>query len=218
MKTVKMAILAAFAFACALSVQAQETNLVQNLNIQLFGFSQGNVSTFRGTTVSNFNLVQINTRQIIQALAVSTMNSFSSTSKLVLVTPVDGSASPSVQVRDGANDPVDVTGFFVIEALSGSVDGGVFNTRAQRGTGVSYKITRFVLQDNDGTPISMHFDVDGVTTINSSTPPDGVPLSPTINANVSGSGDRDGNLVILQGSIDVIGHTLEVEEFNTGVS
>jgi len=64
----------------------------------------------------------------------------------------------------------------------------------------------------------MHFDVDGVTTINSSTPPDGVPLSPTINANVSGSGDRDGNLVILQGSIDVIGHTLEVEEFNTGVS
>src|SRR5579871_6560853 len=74
MKTLKMAILAAVAFAGALQVQAQTTNLVQNLNVQLFGFSQGGVSNFRGTVTTNVNIVQIGTRQIIQALGTSTGN------------------------------------------------------------------------------------------------------------------------------------------------
>lgn len=218
MKTLKLAILAAVAFAGALQVQAQSTNLVQNINVQLFGFSQGGVSNFRGTVTTNVNVVQINTRQIIQALANATANSFSSTSKLVLVSPVDGGASPTVQVRDGGKDPVDVTGFFVLQSMSDSVDSGVFSTRNQRGTSVSYKIVRFALQDNDGTPIGIHFDVNGVTTINSTTPFNGGPLSPSIDANVSGSGDKSGNLVILQGSIDIIGHTFEQSGENTGVS
>jgi len=212
MKTLKMAILAAVAFAGVLQVQAQTTNVVQTMSIQLFGFSQGGVSNFRGTVTTNVNLVQVNTRQIIQALATATMNSFSSTSKLVLLTPIDGSAAPTVQVRDGSNPPVDVTGFFIIQPLSESVDSGVFNTRTQRSTSVSYKVVRFILQDNDSQPIGLHFDVDGITTINTTTPPDGSPATPTIDANVSGSGDRNGNLLILQGSIDIFGHTLEVEE------
>ncbi len=218
MKTLKLAILAAVAFAGALQVQAQQTNLVQNLSIQLFGFSQGGVSNFRGTVTTNVNIVQVGTRQIIQALGTSTGNTFSPFSRLVMVTPVDGSASPSVQVRDGSNTTVDVTGFFVIQSLSDSVDSGVFTTRTQRGTSVSYKITRFALQDNDGQSINLHFDVDGIATINSSTPFNGAPLSPSIDANVSGSGDRNGNLLILQGSVDIIGHTFEVQGFNTGTS
>jgi hypothetical protein len=135
------------------------------------------------------------------------------------VSPVDGSAAPSVQVRDGNKAPVDVTDFFVIQSMSDSVNGGVFTTRPPRGTSVSYKIVRFILQDNDGTSIGLHFDVDGITTINSSTPPNGGPLTPTIDANVQGSGDSHGTLLILQGSIDIVGHTLEVDDGGfTGVS
>jgi hypothetical protein len=215
MKTLKLAILGVLALAFAVQVHAQNTNLVQNISIQLYGFAQGGTSKFPGTVTTNINTVRVDTRQIIQALATATMNSFSSTSTLVVVTPLGGGA-PSIQVRDGSNPPVDVSQFFDFEALSGSVNGAAVNTKTGRGSSVSYEIARFALQDAMAGTLNLHFDVNGVTTTSSNISPSS-PQFPMIDANVSGSGDRNGNLLILQGSIEIFGRTLEVDSF-TGVS
>ena len=214
MKTLKLAVLAAVSMAVAAQVQAdQVTNLVQNLSIQLLGYSQGGSTHFGNTVTTNVNVVQVNTRQVIQALGTANATTFSPQAKLVLVTPGDGSA-PRIEVRDSNNQPVDVSDFFDIEALSGAVVGSVSNTKTGRGSSVTYEIGRFVLQDAHGQSLSLHFNVDGIVTGNISSPIFGpaTPQNSTTDANVSGSGDRNGNLLILQGSIEIFGRTLEVED------
>jgi hypothetical protein len=215
MKTFKLAVLAAVAFVCTSQVQAQTTNLVQNLSIQLYGYSQGGASHFGSIVTTNVNVVRVDTRQIIQALGVATFNAFSSTSKLVVVEPVTGDARPRVQVRDGNRKPVDVSDFLVIQSLSDTVNGSVINTKNGRGTTIGYEVAGFSLRDGDES-ISLHFEVNGIATSNSSTPAFG-PFSNTVDVNVSGSGDRNGTLMILQGSVDIFGHTVEVD-LNGGVS
>ena len=210
MKKLKGAVLAIVVMAAVAQVQAtQQTNVVQNLSIQLFGVSQGGSFAFGGTSGTNVNSARVDTRQVIQALANATANSFSSTSKLVVVTPIDGGAS-RIQVRDGGNPAVDVTDFFNFQELSGSVDGAANTTRPRRSTTVSYVIARFALQDADGQTLPLHFDVNGFTTINSSTGGFGGQQGPNTDANVAGSGDRNGNLLILQGSVEIFGRSLEV--------
>jgi hypothetical protein len=216
MNTFKRAVLAVIALVCASQVHAQTTNLVQELGIQLFGFSQGGVTHFGSTVETNVNIVRVDTRQIIQALGVATLNSFSSTSKLVVVSPLDG-GTPSVQVRDGNKTPVDVTDFVVLQAVTGSINNSVFNTKTGRGSIVSYEIARFALQDADGVTLNLHFDVSGIATSNSTTPMFG-PQNSTVDANVSGGGDSKGNLIIFQGSVSIFGRTLEVDGGFTGVS
>jgi hypothetical protein len=209
MKTFKMAVLAVVAMAVGVQAHAStQTNLVQNLNIQLVGVSQGSAFSFGGTSGTNINTVVIGTRQIIQALGTATGNTFSFRSSLVVVTPTDGSAA-HIQVRDGGNT-VDVTDFLMAQELSPSVDGSVSTVRPARATSVSYLISRFVLQDADGATLPFHFDVNGFTTINSSTGGFFGSQGPTTDANVSGTGDRNGSLLILQGSIEIFGRTLEV--------
>lgn len=212
MKTLKYAVLAVFAMGAVAQVQAgQQTNLVQTLSIQLFGVSQGSAFSFGGTSGTNVNSVRVDTRQVILALGTATGNTFSFASRLVLVSPLDGSAA-SIQVRDGSNSPVDVTDFFNTQELSGSVDGSV-TTRTRGGsssTSVSYLISRFVLQDADGQSLPLHFDVNGFTTITTSTGGFGGQQGPVTDANVAGSGDRSGNNLVLQGSVEIFGRTLEV--------
>ena len=214
MKSLKLAVLAVVSMAVAVQVQAdQVTNLVQNFSIQLVGYSQGGSSHFGNVVTTNVNVVQVGTRQVIQSLGAANATTFSTFAKLVLVTPQDGSAI-RVEVRDGNNQPVDVTDFFDIEALTGSLVASVSNTKTGRGSSVTYEIGRFALQDAHGQSLSLHFNVDGIVTGSSSSPLFG-PISPqntTIDANVSGSGDRNGNFLILQGSIEVFGRTLEVED------
>jgi hypothetical protein len=211
MKTLKYAVLAVVAMAAVVQVQAgQQTNLVQTLNIQLFGVSQGAPFNFGGTSGTNVNSVRVDTRQVILALGTATGNTFSFASRLVVVSPLDGSAV-SIQVRDGSNSPVDVTDYFNAQEISGSVDGSVTTTRPRRtSASVSYVIARFALQDVNGQSLPLHFDVNGFTTVNSSTGGFGAPQGPVTDANVAGSGDRNGNLLILQGSVEIFGNTLEV--------
>ena len=210
MKTLKYAVLAVLAMAVAVQVQAgQQTNLVQTLSIQLFGVSQGGPFSFGGTSGTNVNGVRVDSRQVIQVLGAATGNTFSFASRLVIVTPVDGGNS-KIQVRDGSNAPVDVTEYFNAQEISGSVDGSITTTRTRTSTtSVSYVIARFALIDASQT-LPLHFDVNGFTTINSSTGGFGGPQGPVTDANVSGAGDRNGNLLILQGSIEIFGRTLEV--------
>jgi len=208
MKIFKLAIAAAFAFVCTGQLRAQQTNQVQNFNIQLFGFTQGASNQFGAMIETNASFVRISNPQVIQALGAATSNSFSLASKLVAVSPSDG-GDFSVQVRDGSNAPVDVSGFFTFEAVSDSVNGSVFNTKTGHGAGVSYEIARFALHDDGNLTLNLHFDVRGFTTVSSTTPQSNT-RNCGLSASVSGVGERNGQLVILQGSIAIFGRTLEV--------
>lgn len=184
---------------------ADQTNMVQTVSIQLFGVSQGGTFTNRGFVVTSADVTRVDTRRVIAALGVATMNSFSSTSRLVVVSPLGGGGA-SIQVRDGAN-AVDVSGFFVYEQLSDTVTSSLFNLRSGRSFSTDYSIQRLALQDNEGAPaLGLHFDVRGFATENSTNSGE----AREVRIDAAGTGDRNDSLLILQGTISVRGRTLEV--------
>jgi hypothetical protein len=204
MKAVKLAVLTAFMATLSVAHSfADQTNLVQNLQIQLFGVSQGGTFSNAYVTVTSANFTAVDTRRVIAALGTATGNTFSRGSALVLVTPLDGS-SATLEVRDGSNH-VDVTGFFAKEQIGDSVINSVSSNRSGRSFATEYSIQRLALQNSAGYPdLNLHFDVRGFAVQNSSGP------GSYLSANVSGTGDRNGSLLILQGSFSVRGGTLEV--------
>ena len=128
-------------------------------------------------------------------------NSFSRTARLVVITPVL-SGNSSVAVRDGGNS-TDVSSFFILEQLGGSITSYVVNTRTGRSSSTVYSLQHFALQDGYSS-LNLHFDVRGIATDNSLNAVD------ELDADVSGAGDRSGASLILQGSLSIRGHTLEV--------
>jgi hypothetical protein len=202
MKTMKLATLTLWVGLGVLQLQADQTNLVQNIGIRLLGVEQGGIVSTRNLVGTNVDLVRVNTHRVIGALGTATGNAFSPAANLVLVTPLDGGV-PAVQVRDGATT-TDVTGFFGLATTSGSVQSSLQNRRSGRTQQTTYNIQRFVLQDNGAQSLALHFDVNGFATENSTS------HSNNLNIDASGSGDLNGNLLIIQGSINVFGNTLEV--------
>ncbi len=188
------------------SVLAQQTNLVQTLSVQLYGVKQGNTTTNGNVVVSNVGTATIGTGDIINALGAATGNTFSHAATLAVVTRLpDG--WPDVDVIDGSNT-VDVTSFVVIQPLSGSVDSSVTNTKNGRTSGNSYSIEQFTLQDGYA-PLTLHFNVNGVAV---GTFSDSAALGQrtSVDASVAGSGDRNGNPLILEGTVRIFGDTLQV--------
>ena len=187
---------------------ADQTNLVQTLSVQLAGIKQGGASTAGNIVIKNVDTVRVGTDAVISALGAASGNTFSRNARLVVVTPLPGGFS-SVQVRDGTVS-VDVTGLFNHEQLSGSVGVSLANTRTGRSTSTDYSIQQFVLRDADGfAPLALHFNVQGIAADNSAASSNSGSAS-ELSASVAGAGDRDGNVLILQGSITVKGHALEV--------
>jgi hypothetical protein len=211
MKALKLAIVAIFFSLGPIQTYADQTNLVQNLRIQLWGVSQGGSFSNAIVTTTAANFAVVDTRGVITALGAATANTFSSASRLVVVTPLAG-GSPSYQVRDGMNT-VDVTGFFVAQQQGGSVQSSVVNNRSGRSSTTVYSIQELILQDSNGyAALNLHFDAAGYaveTTRNQ--------LS-DLTISASGTGDRNGNLLILQGTIEVSGGTLEVVPGGPGLA
>jgi hypothetical protein len=194
--------------AAALPSRADHTNLVQTLHLQLLGLKQGATTTAGNLTSTSVDAVPVGSRHVIKALGVATGNSFTTDARLMLITPLNGGNS-SVEVRDG-DAKVDVSGFFYQVLVSASVSSSTSNSRSGRSSGNDYSIQEFVMQDNpDYPPVSLHFSVRGVTVVSSSSSPV-AGSSSELSASVSGSGDRDGELLILQGGVDVKGRALEV--------
>ena len=203
MKSTKIAGITAALLLAAAQGYGDTTNVVQNLGVQLFGVTQGGTSTNRNLVVTTAGNVRVDTRRIIAALGAATANSFSVTSRLVLVTPLGG-GNPSVQVRDGTTT-VDVTGFFTYETLSGTVESSIVGLMSGRSLVTDYNIERLALQDGPGS-ITLHFDVNGLATrVTNGNRPAG-----DVSIDVSGSGANNGKLILLQGSIFIRGQTLEV--------
>nr|AUN37542.1 hypothetical protein [uncultured bacterium] len=214
MKTLKTIALT-FALVTVISqVRADQTNFVQALQVRLQALKQGGTSTNRNVVTTSVNTEVINNRDITAALGPVTGNNFAPTARLVMVTPVGGGNS-KVEVRDG-NSKVDVTAFFVFEQVGAAVTQGTTNLRNGNSNHTTYSIQHLVLQDAFGSALTLHFDVRGLS-IDNITRGDNGRLE--LNAEVSGSGDKNGAAMVLIGTVDITGGTTEVvtDEIPPGV-
>jgi hypothetical protein len=200
---------AALLLLVAVPAKADHTNLVRTLHIQLQGLKQGaTITSSTGNSTTTADTVSVGNRQVIKALGDATGNTFSSTSKVVVVTPLHYPGGTKVQVRDGTS-VVDVTGFFSRYPLSDSVFSSQSSSRTGRSNSNEYNIQEFDLVDNsDYAPLALHYYVSGIAVIStSSSPSNGTTTE--LNASVSGTGDLNGDLLILQGTISLKGQTYE---------
>jgi hypothetical protein len=147
-----------------LPAPATVTNLVQDLRFDLTAISQGT------TTVTNHHIIsdpvisdRITSASIIAELGTALGSNFSRHATLDLVTPINPTGDPVVQIRDGSNH-VDVTGFVDIGPASGPIITSTWlNTKNGQSGGVLYTLENFKLQDQGGFPsLSFHFNVSGV--------------------------------------------------------
>lgn len=209
---IRITALAALFLAAALgATQAQvtQTDEVLILNIQLNTVSQGPTSSARGIVQSQVQTSEITSRDVIQALGAVTGNTFSRRARLTLLTPTNNLENWTVQIRDGSN-VVDVTGFFGHQPGGASVGSAWVVTRTGEAGGTSYSIDGFALQDQAGfAPLSLHFSVSGLTI----TTETGVinragrvsSRTDRIVGQVSGTGDAQGALLLIQGTISAEG-------------
>ncbi|EEF59200.1 hypothetical protein [Pedosphaera parvula] len=182
-----------------------QSNLVQELNFQLCAVMQGDTRTNKNVAETKVKVVREGCREIIQALGLATTNNFSRKAKLLLVTSSDGSGSPSILVQDCTNS-VDVTGFFGIQQTGSSVDSSWSNCRNGSSSSHDYSIQTYTLRDQDGySALPFHFSVSGFTIKSSSTLVNHKGTMTveenSFEANVCGTGDSNGNQVLIQGSI-----------------
>lgn len=205
MKALKLAMAAFLVLGAARASAADQTNLVQTLFIRLTGLQQGRTLESTRFVAETVDSVRVDTRRVIEALAVATANTFSSTSRLVVVTPVNGGVS-QIQVRDGANK-VDVSTFFSHDDWSDAVRSSLLNKATGRFSSASYSIQHFALRDSDRA-INLHFEVSGFTEEDSNGG------QSSLEADVAGAGDRNGKLLILRGFIGVFGDDIEVVPSN----
>jgi hypothetical protein len=208
MKILQLGVLAAALAVTTLQSRADQTNLVENIQIQLLALKQGDTVSNRNQLFTGVDTVRVNTRHVIQALGTSIGMTFSNTSRLVFITPLNGELA-QVEVRDG-DVHTDVTGFFILEQIGDSVTSSILNTRTGRSAQVKYNIQRFALTDMDGFgSLGTHFDVRGFGT-DASTDPLRRGLGNTFQIDVAGNGDHNGEVLVIQGSILFHAPSLEV--------
>jgi hypothetical protein len=211
MKLVKAMFMSALLSLGIPQAHADQTNVVQNVSIQLWGVQPGGPVTNRNIITTGLASARIDTRQVIKALGAATANTFSNPARLVIVTPFGGGDSV-IQVRDSTKQ-VDVTGFFIHEQVSGPVSGSTLNTKTQKTVNQDYSIQRFALRDANGFPaLGLHFDVSGFAS-EISAKPSGVG---NLQIDAAGFGDAAGNPLILHGDIEVVGDRLEIVAGGSG--
>jgi len=207
---VKVTTLALAAVICmgAAQAKADQTNLVQQLNIRLESVSQGASTTNRNVVRTGLDSGHVGTPAVIRALGAATGNTFSQQATLVVITPLQGGNS-AIVVRDGSTS-VDVSSFFVYEAKSGFLTVSELNLKTGHGNSTDYSVQHLALVDSPGySPLTLHFDVQGMATETSVTTPD-VPTHTDLDAAVTGWGDQGGTQLLLQGTFRVHGFSLEV--------
>jgi hypothetical protein len=210
-KFLALATIAASVLAAApLTASAQDqTDEVMAMNIQLTMVLQGPTTTTRTTASTAVNVVKVTTADVINALGTATGNAFSRNARLVLLTPTNSLDYWlwTYQVQDG-NITVDVTGFLSHQPGQ-SVGSDTLNTRNGNSSSTDYSIDSFSVNDAGGFPsLSLHFSGGGFTTTSSH----GVVQHGQVvgqidrlTANVSGTGDYQGNFAVVTGSITANG-------------
>ena len=204
----KITVMAVLASLSAVPAWADQTNLVRNLEIQLVGVQQGETTTSKHDTTTTVDKVRLDTSDVVNAIGTAIGSTFSRGARLVVITPLT-SGSIKIAIRDGGNS-VDVSSFFVHTYLSDMVGSSTVNSRTGKSNGSNYSIQAFTLQDVEGyQPLAMHYSVSGMAVEDFAIPAIPGPRS-ELSADVSGTGDNAGALLILQGTLRVHGQTLEV--------
>jgi len=204
----KYALLTTTLSLAALPAGADQTNLVRGLDIQLSGLKQGDSSTFRNITTTTVQRTRVDTRDVIEAIGTATGVEFSERARLVLITPLPN-GDPTVAIRDAGNS-TDVSPFFGYEKVSPAVTQSRVNTRTEDYSGSSYSIQRFVVKDSEPySSLPLHFNLSGVAVETFSNTAHPGPRN-EVEADVSGAGDKGGELLILQGTIHIRGYMIEV--------
>jgi hypothetical protein len=205
----KMIPTAALLMAVALqTAPAQVTNTEEALvlNFNLTAVAQGPTTSTPGGVTTRVGVSTITSQDIIQVLGAATGNTFSRRARLILVTPTNNLESWTVQIEDGGTT-VDVTGFIVHTPGGASVGSAFVNNRNANAGATEYSIDGFGLQDQFGFPaLSAHFSVSGFTVTTST----GVVnrrgqvtgQTDSIQADTSGTGDTNGQLLIIEGTVD----------------
>jgi hypothetical protein len=223
--TFKIIPTAALLMAAALqTAPAQTTNIdaALVLNFNLNAVSQGPATTTSAGAVSDVQVSRITSRDIIAVLGAATGNIFSKQARLVVLTPTNDLETWLVHVQDGAND-VDVTGFVGHAAGAASVESAFVHRRTGATGGTEYSIDGFSLQDQAGFPaLSKHFSVSGFTAtasrdvVNRAGQITGQANS--VDADVSGTGDSNGQLLIIEGTVDADGIGTQPVVTGSGIS
>src|ERR1051325_2553191 len=184
-RTAQIAVIGALLALGIAQSNAQTPEVVSTLNIALSGFA-GDSSSATPVRISN--------KDIINALNNSSSAfGFSSRAKLMIVVPAEG-GSPTFIVRDGGTD-TDVSDFFGTGSSdvvsNGKQQYEVFELSFDNGAGTDFAVSGFAT-DHIGKVNGKDTGVleDQVTGFNSS---------------VSGTGEVDGSLAILKGSINAGG-------------
>jgi len=206
--TMKFTAMAALASLAAVQAWADQTNLVRNLDIQLVGIQQGETTTSKHITTTTVDKVRLDTSDVINAIGSAIGSTFSRDAQLVVITPLP-SGTVKIAIRDRGNS-IDVSSFFVQSYLSDVVGRSTANNRTGSSNGSNYSVQAFALQDVEGyQPLALHYAVSGVAVENFSIPAIPGPRS-ELSADVSGTGDNAGALLILQRTLRVHGQTIEV--------
>jgi len=216
---------AALLMAAALqTAPAQTTNIdaALVLNFNLNAVSQGPAVTTSAGVSTDVQVSRITSRDIIVVLGAATGNTFSPKARLVVLTPTNDLENWLVHVQDGTKD-VDVTGFIAHNPGSSSVGSAWVQRRTGAAGGTEYSIDGFGLQDQAGFPaLSKHFNVSGFTAttsrgaVNRRGQVTGVIDS--IDADVSGTGDSGGELLIIEGTLDADGIGTQPVVTGSGIS
>jgi hypothetical protein len=215
MNRLKLTAIAALFAVATLRANADTTNLVQDVSIQLTGYRQGAPRTNSTTIVVGVDTTSVGNAGVIAALGAATGNSFSPGARLVSVTPVGGGDS-SVQVRDGGNT-VDVTMFFSHQQFGDTLVTSTTVRKTGRTLESDFSVQRFALHDSGGFPaLTLHFDVQGITEADDTSLAGASSPGSDITGNVVGTGDRNGRFMIMQGVIVLRGHTIEVVSGDPG--
>ena len=204
----KLTVMAALASLAVVQAWADQTNLVRNLDIQLVGIQQEGAATTKNVTTTSVDRVRVETADVISAIGAATGNTFSPHAQLVVITPLP-SGSVTVAIRDRGNS-INVSGFFFQSYLSDSVGKSTVNSKNGKSSGSNYSMQEFGLQDVGGyQPLALHYTLSGVAVENFSIPAIPGPRS-ELSADVSGTGDNAGDLLILQGTVRVHGQSIEI--------
>lgn len=190
-----------------------QTNQTLYLNIDLTAVSQGTATNTQEGVVTDLQFNRITSRNVIQAIGTALNDTFSERARLVVLAPTNSLDTWTIQIHDGTNAAVDVTGFFGHQPGS-PVAGTWTNSRSGQSGTLSYSIDSFSLQDQAGSPaLTEHFNVSGLTTLSSSTIDNWrrtqIGQVDNISAQVSGTGDYQGAQTLVSGSITAQGTDIE---------
>ncbi len=201
----------AMILACGtMQIRADQTNLVQTLEVQLTVMEQG-----APVTNGNFAMLvpvtrTVGTARVIAALGAATGYSFSKAATITVTTPLP-EGPPTFVVTDGATS-VDVTGFFTYQQLSDSLESWLVNLKTGRTSWATYSVCRFMLEDYTGYPsLNLHFDVTGLaieSLYGTAVVLPGIGPANGLSATVTGTGDLNDIPGIIQGTFAFHGYTL----------